>query len=170
MKKYFVLFTLLGIGAGCQNTTILENSPEAILLEKAAASEPAKKVETDMNDLSPVKTVDKFKVTLGSKEKMQSGKETHIYFQIEGKNGAPIEHVDRYYSGGLGGGFGRLTVQKADTGESIQVTLPPKSLTEIYNRIPFNITFPAPGKYKMSFEFKYWGKVYTALYVVEVRE
>lgn len=108
--------------------------------------------------------VDKFKVTLGSKsEKIKSGEDAQVYFQVEAKDGTPIEHVSRYADG-----FGRLTVRKADTDESVQVTLPPKSLTSVYNRIPFNVTFPAPGKYTLSFEFKYGGKVYAASYAVEV--
>lgn len=88
-----------------------------------------------------------------------------LYFQVEAKDGAPIEHVSRYADG-----FGRLIVQKADTGESVQVTLPPKSLTSIYNRIPFNVTFPASGKYQLSFEFKYGKQVYTAPFVAEVKQ
>src|SRR3989338_2386036 len=103
MKKLLLLCAVLLTGAGCQNVTppdaeqsgILEGSIP-FLPEDTTTTGPIKKVEADVNDLSSVKIVNNFKVTLGqNKEKIKSGEETKVYFHIEAKNNAPIEHVDR---------------------------------------------------------------------------
>lgn len=183
MKKLFLLFALLLTGAGCQRAEPPAQNvtppPQAVPTPAPAPAPiptpeptpappppaPGAPTTKATNTTSRSAIVGKFKVTLGSKNgTITSGGETQVYFQIEAKDGTPIEHVSRY-----GDGFGSLVVRKADTSESVQVTLPPKPSTSVYNRIPFNVTFPAPGKYTLSFEFKYGSKVYTAPFVVEVK-
>lgn len=112
-------------------------------------------------------TVDKFVVrlkNLDNKQTFKSGQETKVTFHIDGKNNAPIEHVENYL-----GAKGHLVILKEGTLEYLHVHPEEKKLTSIYNDIPFFVTFPEAGKYKLFLEFKHWGKVYHVPYVVEVQ-
>lgn len=115
-----------------------------------------------------LQTVDKFVVSLKNlehKETFTSGKETKLTFHIDGKNNAPIEHVDNYL-----GAKGHLVILKEGTREYLHVHPEEKKLSSTYNDIPFFVTFSEAGKYKMFLEFKHGGKVYHLPYVVEVEK
>jgi len=134
------------------------------LSEVVAVGDSSKNNTPNLSDTEKVKNVDKFKVTLSSdKDSFVSGEENKLYFQVEGKNNEPIEHVDRYL-----GALGHLVIIKEGTYEYIHAHPQKTTPTNRYNRIPFVVAFPEEGNYKMFLEFKHWGKVYTAEYGVTV--
>lgn len=120
----------------------------------------------DFTDFSKIQTIDKFKVTLDDEnKKIVAGQDTKLRFTVEAKSGVPIEHVERYL-----GEFGHLVIIREDTYEYIHAHPPAKSLTSLYNSIPFTVNFPSDGKYKMFLEFKYAQKIYRTEYSVTVEK
>lgn len=144
------------------------------LSENILVGDSAKNMKASLTDESKIKTVDKFKVTMNPtftvneipenkpEQKIVSGAESKLTFQIEAKDGRPIEHVEKYL-----GELGHLVILKENTLEYIHAH-PVQSKTGTYNRVPFAVSFPEAGKYKLFLEFKYAGKVYMVDYNVTV--
>ena len=151
-------------------------TPKAVTGEakKFVVFEERKVGETKIEEVPPLlitpspQNVDKFVVSLKNLEKKEvfvSGKETKLTFHVDGKDNAPIEHVDNYL-----GAKGHLVILKEGTLDYLHVHPEEKKLSAMYNDIPFFVTFPEPGKYKMFLEFKHGEKVYHVAYVVEVKK
>ncbi len=146
--------------------TPTETKNRVVRTEEFVVGESAPSRVANLTDFSKVQIVDKFKVTLDDEnKKIVSGQDTKLKFKVEAKSGIPIEHVDRYL-----GEFGHLVILKEGTYEYIHAHPPAKSLTSLYNNIPFTVNFPSAGRYKMFFEFKYAGTVYKTEYSIEVEK
>lgn len=146
--------------------TPAETKNRVVRIKEFVVGESAPSRSANLTEFFKIQTIDKFKVTLDSgNTKIINGQDTKLSFKVEAKSGVPIEHVERYL-----GEFGHLVIIQEGTYEYIHAHPPKKSLTSLYNNIPFTVNFPSDGKYKMFLEFKYAGKVYRTEYAVEVEK
>lgn len=150
------------------NKDKLGNPIAVTLREEISVGDTSQKLIPTIPKFSPVQNVDTFTVTLSLintvKEKVVTGVDTQLQFQVEEKTGKPIEHVEKYL-----GELGHLIVLHEQTLEYIQVH-PVRSITNKYNNIPFVVAFPKPGNYKMFLEFKYAGTVHHVEYGIHVEQ
>lgn len=143
--------------------TGVNNVPlQVVLSETITVGDSEKNQTVDWSNENLVKNVDQFTVSLQAEEwKIDS--EAKFNFNVQGKDGQPIEHVSLYE-----GQLGNAVIVKADILEPV-LGQAERSITNIYNQIPFVTMFPNPGKYKVWLEFKYGKKVYTVDYNIEVK-
>lgn len=178
MKKILFLVVPLLLGAGCQKnispqiqndevSTQQKNTVEEQIQIQPEKKPPESPAQIPLPISSSPKHVDQFVVhfnNIENNEVFHSGKNTKLTFHIDGKNNAPIEHVDRY-----GNGWGKLTFQKSDV-DSLTEAVPEEiKLTKVYNDISFFADFPAPGIYVLNLEFKYGQKIFTTPFTVSVQ-
>jgi hypothetical protein len=178
MKKIYSFGLLLLLGVGCQKNIPdqIQNSEINLKINpttnKQIPIQPPQTTQKIPGEIptpipSSPQTVDKFVVHLKnieSKEIIQSGKETKLTFHIDGKNNAPIEHVDRY-----GKGWGKLTFQKNDSNELLEATPEEIKITKTYNDISFFANFPQQGIYHLNLEFKYGQKIFSTPFTISVQ-
>ncbi len=178
MKKIFFFVLPLLLGAGCQKnispqiqndevSTQQKNAQEEQIQIQPERKPPESPAQIPLPISSSPKNVDKFVVHLKNIEGsdvLRSGKQTKLTFHIDGKNNAPIEHVDRY-----GNGWGKLTFQKSESDLMTEAQPEEIKLTKIYNDISFFVNFPTPGIYILNLEFKHAQKIFTTAFTVSVQ-